>query len=207
MGGEGHDHLDQWPPVRYVGRMDETRGSGSPAAPAESGPRAAREFPIVHWQWCAFGSLQPAELYAALALRAAVFVVEQGCAFLDLDGHDACAHHLLGWRADPDGGHEALVAYLRVLPPLQKYPEPSIGRVITHSEYRGIGLGGALMAEGVARTRDAFPGVAIRIGAQQRLHRFYERLGFAQASSPYDEDGIAHIEMMLPALASVPTRE
>ncbi len=206
MGGERHDDLDQRPPVRYVGRMDETRVSGSPG-PAGSGPAAARRFPPVHWQWSAFGSLQPSELYAALALRAAVFVVEQGCAFLDPDGHDANAHHLLGWRAAPAGGHEALVAYLRVLPPRQKYAEPSIGRVITHPGYRGIGLGWALMEEGVARTRAAFPGFAIRLGAQQHLRRFYEGLGFAPACAPYDEDGIAHIEMLLPALASGRPRE
>ncbi|MEP6657710.1 MAG: GNAT family N-acetyltransferase [Betaproteobacteria bacterium] len=177
--------------------------SGSPG-PAGSGPQAARAFPTVRWQWCAFGSLQPAELYAALALRAAVFVVEQGCAFLDLDGHDANAHHLLGWRAAPAGEAEVLVAYLRVLPPGQKYAEPSIGRVVTHPGHRGIGFGWAVMEEGVARARAAFPGFAIRIGAQQHLHRFYERFGFAQASAPYDEDGIAHIEMLLPVPASGP---
>lgn len=188
--------------MRYVGRMDETRASG-PAVPAGSDPVAARRYPSVRWQWSAFASLQPSELYAALALRAAVFVVEQRCVFLDPDGHDAKAHHLLGWLASTACKHQALVAYLRVLPPRQKYPEPSIGRVITAPDYRGIGLSRELMQEAVARTRGTFAGFPIRIGAQQHLHRFYEGLGFTQASPPYDEDGITHIEMLLPAAGSV----
>ena len=51
-------------------------------------------------------------LYAALTLRAAVFVVEQDCPYLDPDGRDLepTTQHL--WIADDDG---AMAAYLRVL--------------------------------------------------------------------------------------------
>ena len=45
--------------------------------------------------------LTAAELYAVLAARQQVFAVEQHCAFLDADGHDVHAWHLLGWI---DGG-------------------------------------------------------------------------------------------------------
>ena len=41
--------------------------------------------PQVAWQWKRFAELTPAELYALLAARAEVFVVEQRCAFQDLD--------------------------------------------------------------------------------------------------------------------------
>ncbi len=150
--------------------------------------------PPVHWQWSGFDSLQPRELHAALMLRAAVFVVEQQCAFGDPDVYDADAWHLLGWSVDAAPARE-LIAYVRVLPP-GKYAEPSIGRVVTAASHRGLGLGRAAMIEGMRRARGLFPDSAIRIGAQQHLERFYASLGFRQASAPYDEDGIAHIEML-----------
>ena len=137
------------------------------------------------------------ELYAVLAARQQVFAVEQRCAFLDADGHDAHAWHLLGWVGGP--GAESLVAYLRVLDPGRKFAEPSIGRVLTLPPYRGIGLGRVLMAEGIARTGTAWPRHPIRIAAQQRLEAFYAGLGFRTASPPYDEDGIAHVDMLLEA--------
>lgn len=151
----------------------------------------------VKWHWSAFGGLSGAQVYAALALRSAVFVVEQACVFLDTDGHDAHAHHLLGFT---DAGQEvlpALIAYLRVLEPGHKYAEPSIGRVITAPSHRGIGLGRVLMLEGLRRTRATYPGQPIRIGAQERLRGFYLGLGFTVASPSYLEDGIPHIEMLL----------
>lgn len=151
--------------------------------------------PRVDWQWKRFAELAPAELYSLLAARAAVFVVEQACAFLDFDGLDACAWHLLGWAAQ--GEAPTLAAYLRLIEPGRKYPEPSIGRVLTTAAFRGTGLGRAAMREGVARAALLYPGRAIRIAAQQRLERFYQELGFRSVSAPYVEDGIAHVEMLL----------
>jgi ElaA protein len=63
--------------------------------------------------------LGTADLYAALAARQQVFAVEQRCAFLDADGHDAHAWHLLGWAGEPR--EQRLVAYLRVLDPGHKF--------------------------------------------------------------------------------------
>jgi ElaA protein len=146
--------------------------------------------------------LTAGELYEALAARQQVFAVEQHCAFLDADGHDAHAWHLLGWVGDP--GTQRLAAYLRVLDPRRKFAEPSIGRVLTLQPYRGVGLGRLLMAEGMARTANAWPRHAIRIAAQQRLEAFYASLGFRTASPPYDEDGIAHVDMLREAEALPP---
>ena len=150
--------------------------------------------PRIEWQWKRFAELEPQALYALLAARAAVFVVEQHCAFLDLDGLDACAWHLLGWAATEDG--PALAAYLRLIDPGRKYAEPSIGRVLTTAPFRGTGAGRAAMAEALARAAAVYPGRAIRIGAQQRLERFYAEFGFRTVSPPYREDGIAHVEML-----------
>ncbi len=150
--------------------------------------------PRVDWQWRRFAELSPAELYALLAARAAVFVVEQACAFNDCDGLDACAWHLLGWV--DAGAAPTLAAYLRLIDPGRKYAEPSIGRVLTTAACRGTGLGRAAMREGLERAALLYPRRAIRIGAQSRLERFYAEFGFSTVSAPYDEDGIAHVEML-----------
>lgn len=57
-----------------------------------------------------FSELTNDELYAVLKLRVDVFVVEQKCAYPDLDGKDPDALHV--FLSDEDG----IAAYLRVLP-------------------------------------------------------------------------------------------
>jgi len=148
---------------------------------------------VIDWRFARFGELSPREIHDLYRARAAVFVVEQDCAFQDLDGVDPECWHLLG--------HEGpeLVAYCRLVPPGVKYAEPSIGRVVTTQAARGTGRGRALMVEALARAEKLWPGRPIRIGAQHRLERFYEDFGFVTASAPYDEDGIPHVEMVRPA--------
>jgi len=130
-------------------------------------------------------------LYELLALRQLVFHVEQSCAYRDLDYADQPAHHLLGFAGD-----DRLVAYARLIPPGVKYAEPSIGRVVSHPEVRRTGAGRALMAEAILRAEALYGRVPVRIGAQRYLERFYASFGFQVAGEPYDEDGIAHIEMV-----------
>jgi ElaA protein len=149
----------------------------------------------INWSWKRFAELEPRELYALLGARAEVFVVEQACAFLDLDGLDEFAWHLLGWSNG--AGESRFAAYLRLIDPGRKYAEPSIGRVLTTAAFRGTGLGRAAMREGLARASALYPGQPLRIGAQQRLERFYRELGFRTVSDPYQEDGIAHVEMLV----------
>jgi ElaA protein len=141
------------------------------------------------WHVRTFAELTTAQLYAIMALRQRVFVVEQSCPYLDADGADQASTHV--W-AERGGG--AIAAYLRVVPAGVKFAEVSIGRVITAPEARGTGLGRELMKRGIA----AVGGGPIRIGAQAHLEKFYGELGFARASDVYDEDGIPHIEMVRP---------
>ena len=129
-----------------------------------------------------------------MAARQLVFAVEQRCAYLDADGFDVCAWHLLGWQSD--GARRELAAYLRLIDPGHRYAEPSIGRVLTSAGCRHTGLGRALMVEGMKRAEHAFPGQAIRISAQYRLEPFYASLNFRAVSACYEEDGIPHIEML-----------
>lgn len=145
------------------------------------------------WEALPFDALDVHRLYAILALREAVFVVEQNCPYLDCDGLDPVAWHLLCRRGD------TLLAYQRCLPPGTPYRESSIGRIIVPEAGRGRGLGRELVRRGIAFNRERWPGHAIRIGAQARLTAFYESLGFLVDGDVYDEDGIDHIHMVLPA--------
>ena len=156
----------------------------------------------VTWNWARWAALGADDVYDFLALRSEVFHVEQHVAgqpsgFLDVDGCDRSAWHLLGRATDASSG-SMLVTYLRLVDPGIKFREPSIGRVITRATRRGAGLGRALMREGLARAAVVWPHRPIRIGAQHRLVAFYASLGFAAVGEPYQEDGIAHIEMLHP---------
>jgi len=144
----------------------------------------------IEWQWCRLDELSPRQLYAVMAARSDVFVVEQNCVYRDLDGRDADALHLIGWSGD------AVAAYTRVLAPGTAFAEPSIGRVLTTKAFRRGGLGRELFAKSVAHVQTLYPGQSIRIGAQSYLEGFYGSFGFVKASEEYIEDGIAHIEMV-----------
>lgn len=146
------------------------------------------------WQWSRFSELSPEDLYAAVQLREAVFIVEQNCPYNDADGRDPHAWHLLGW-SDQQSGKD-LVAYARVFEPGVRYDECSIGRVVTAPRVRGGGLGKALMAEALRRVENLAPGQAIKIAAQRRLEKFYLEFGFRTVSEPYEEDGITHVDML-----------
>lgn len=148
---------------------------------------------MVTWDLLAFDALAPAELYAVLQLRQRVFVVEQQCPFLDADGADERALHLLGRTAGPPG----LAAYARLYLPGARHPDAaSIGRIVTHPDVRGTGLGRTLVSEALRRVAALAPGADVRIGAQRYLERFYEEFGFRRVSDEYDEDGIPHVDMV-----------
>lgn len=146
---------------------------------------------VPEWSFAHFRDLSVADLYDIVALRTAVFVVEQACPYQDTDGIDAVSHHL--WTRDAEG---RLVAYLRVVPPGARYAEPSLGRIITAKTARHTGLGKALVREGIGRAEGLYGRQAIRIGAQRYLLRFYEGLGFVSTGHEYDEDEIPHTEML-----------
>jgi ElaA protein len=145
--------------------------------------------PNIAFEWQAFDAFSSDALYQLLRFRQAVFVVEQGSPYPDLDGLDRGASHLL---LRIDGG---LAGCLRLLPP----PRLRIGRVAIAAERRGQGLGRRLMREGLARCRACHPRQAILITAQTPLVGFYESLGFSAISPPYDDYGVPHIDMRLPA--------
>ena len=135
-----------------------------------------------------FNELTADELYDILAARAEVFVVEQNCAYQDLDGIDKNAYHVY-YKEDGK-----IVAYLRVIDKGERLDEVSIGRVI--SLKRRCGLGSALMREGLRVAKEKFGATKVKIGAQLYAKPFYESVGFQQISGEYLEDGIPHIYML-----------
>lgn len=143
------------------------------------------------WQWRSFEDLSIDELYDVLGLRQLVFCVEQKCPYLDADGYDRHALHLMG----KNDGHR-LLAYLRLIRPGGRYDEVSIGRVVTHPDIRGKGFGRFLMEEGIRKAVPLYPGQSMRIAAQCYLERFYGEFGFVPSGERFDEDGIMHVIMI-----------
>lgn len=140
--------------------------------------------------WHEIDDLAPRALYAMLKLRTDVFIVEQNCAFAEIDGKDIGAFHL----RILDG--EELAAYLRVLSPEKDAPV-KIGRVVVAPNYRGYKLGQRLMQEAVDFAQARFPGQPIELGGQSHLQKFYGSFGFVAISEEYLEDNIPHIDMRL----------
>jgi ElaA protein len=130
-----------------------------------------------------FDELGNIDLYRMLQLRAEVFVVEQDCAFLDIDGRDVEPSTVHLWLEHED----RLVGYARILP----VPGATeLGRIVTPLDLRGTGVGATLMREAMQRIEGP-----ILLKAQARLSDWYERFGFDMAGDPFVEDGIPHVPM------------
>ena len=143
----------------------------------------------IQWKIKTFETLSVNELYDILRLRSEIFVVEQNCVYLDLDGKDKQALHLFG---EFEG---KIVAYSRLFKPGISFDNASIGRVVVDANYRDRKWGHDLMREAIAQVQSHFGESKITIGAQLYLKKFYESHGFVQTSEMYLEDDIPHIEM------------
>ncbi|HEY2452504.1 MAG TPA: GNAT family N-acetyltransferase [Scandinavium sp.] len=146
---------------------------------------------MIQWNDLHHSQLTVQQLYALLQLRCEVFVVEQTCAYQDVDGDDLVGEnrHILGWR---DG---ELVAYARILKSDAEFEPVVIGRVIVSRAVRGEKLGVQLMEQTLASCQQYWPQKALFLGAQAHLQPFYARFGFSPVTDIYDEDGIPHIGM------------
>lgn len=143
----------------------------------------------IQWKIKPFENLSANELYDILRLRSAIFVVEQNCVYLDLDGKDKVALHLFG---EYEG---KIVAYSRLFKAGISFDNASIGRVVVDANYRDKKFGHDLMREAIGGIKTHFGESKITIGAQLYLKKFYESHGFVQTSEMYLEDDIPHIEM------------
>ncbi|MCD0445982.1 GNAT family N-acetyltransferase [Glycomyces sp. A-F 0318] len=137
----------------------------------------------------AFAELDGAAVFALARLRQAVFVVEQECAYPDLDDCDTDPGTRHFWIGGEDGG---AVACLRVLRGGEGGADWRIGRVCCLKEARGTGLSAGLMAAALEWTG---PEADVVLGAQTYAAGFYRRFGFVEDGEEYLEDGIAHVPM------------
>lgn len=146
---------------------------------------------MTRWQDLHHTELSVTDLYSVLALRNAVFIVEQNCPYQDIDGDDLTGEnrHLLGWR---DG---SLVAYARILKSDNELEPVVIGRVVISPSARGEKLGYRLMEQAMASCQQHWPQQAIYLGAQAHLQAFYAHFGFRPVTDVYEEDGIPHVGM------------
>ncbi|BDD09024.1 GNAT family acetyltransferase [Fulvitalea axinellae] len=138
-----------------------------------------------------FRELSLDELYAIIKLRVDVFVVEQECPYPELDDKDQKSLHVLCWKKGE------LVAYARLLPENISYPEASIGRFVVRQDQRKHGYGKVLMSGCLDFIINRWGCDSIKIQAQNYLKDFYKSFGFKAITSPYLEDGIPHIDMIL----------
>ncbi|WP_130911666.1 GNAT family N-acetyltransferase [Pseudomonas sp. Sample_9] len=145
----------------------------------------------IEWICKHHSDLGKEQLYALLKLRSDVFVVEQKCAYPDLDGQDleGDTHHLMGWEDDQ------LMAYLRLLDPESQGGDVVIGRVITAPAGRGKGLGHEMMEQALKQAEKHWPQVPIYLSAQAHLQGYYGKYGFVAVGEEYLEDDIPHIGM------------
>lgn len=143
----------------------------------------------LEWTIKSFESLSVNELCDILRLRSEIFVVEQNCVYLDLDGKDQKALHLFGTF---EGN---IVAHARLFKPGISFVHASIGRVTVEAKHREKKWGHELMRQAIAGVLEHFGETEITIGAQLYLKKFYESHGFVQTSEMYLEDDIPHIQM------------
>lgn len=145
----------------------------------------------MNWTLKAWTELSVDELYQAYKLRTDVFVVEQGCAYPEIDEHDPECRHLFAWK------DKELQAYARICPPHSVYPQASLGRIVVKAECRGQGLGRDLVRRSLQALREEHPNQAVKIQAQEYLESFYASFGFKTITSSYPDVMVMHVDMLL----------
>ena len=146
---------------------------------------------ILNFQIKHFNELSLIEFHDLIALRVKIFVVEQNCSYLELDGKDKISYHVICRN-----GTGEIMATARILPQGISYEEVSIGRVVTDESVRGKGEGHLLMKACMDFIRKEFGRVPVKISAQSHLEKFYNAHLFFSTGKEYLEDDIPHMEML-----------
>ncbi len=151
----------------------------------------------ISWTHKSFAELQNTELYEILALRQKVFIIEQQDIYLDTDGQDLSAIHLMGY--DSAAGKK-IIAYARIIFPDAENKQQNttrFGRVIVDKSYRGNGLAKTLIQKTLEYLQNStYSKCPIKISAQIYLIDFYKSFGFNTLGEIYLDGTIEHIDMM-----------
>ncbi len=129
------------------------------------------------------------ELYEILMLRVQVFVVDQTCPYLEVDGRDQQSWHV--YLKDEEG----IQAYLRVIEKGVAFDEVAIGRVIALKRRQGLGT--RILQEGIRVAKEKLGADRVVLEAQTYCRSLYEKQGFRQTSEEFLDEGIPHIKMEL----------
>lgn len=146
---------------------------------------------ILNTQFYSFEELSIHLMYNLLKLRSEVFVVEQQCIYLDIDGNDKDAIHLIATHENE------IVYYSRIFEKGKYYQNyASIGRVIVNEKYRKAKLGDELMSKSLEYILLKWGNIPVKIAAQEHLEKFYNKHGFKKIEERFLDDGIWHIYMI-----------
>ena len=137
-----------------------------------------------------WNKLSNKEINDIFSLRSEVFIVEQNCAYQDVDGKDELADHVMLYI------EEELVGYTRVFVENTYFKEASFGRAVVKKKHRGEGYGHLLVDKSLEELK-AKKQSPIKISAQSYLKEFYASHGFLAKGDEYMEDGIPHTAMYL----------
>lgn len=141
-----------------------------------------------------FKELNTHELYAIMRLRSEVFVVEQNCVYLDADGRDIEAYHVMAWHQGLEKSE--LVGYARLMLPKLDEDAISSGRLCVSNSFRKSGLAYQLVEAVLKIIDDLQDDRPLIISAQSYLINFYRKLNFKTEGEEYLEDGLPHIRMV-----------
>jgi ElaA protein len=143
------------------------------------------------WNIKKFNELDTNILYSILKLRSEVFVLEQKCAYLDIDEKDKKAIHIFSLDKI-----NSCIAYGRIFKASDYYKNyTAITRIVIRKKDREKKLGYELVKKLIEICLEKFPKIKIKISAQKYLQKFYEKSGFVFKGENYLEDGIPHCAM------------
>ena len=145
----------------------------------------------ITWNIKKFNQIDANILYSILKLRSEVFVLEQKCAYLDIDDKDKKATHIFSL----DKGDNC-IAYGRIFKPNDYYKSyTAITRIVIRKKDRNKKLGYLLVKKLIEFCTEKYTEKTIKISAQKHLQKFYENCGFLFKGENYLEDGIPHCAM------------
>ncbi|PWG00147.1 GNAT family N-acetyltransferase [Levilactobacillus bambusae] len=138
-----------------------------------------------------FDELTTMELFEIYRVRTAVFVVEQDCAYQEVDLDDLRAQHLFFVN---EAGK--IIAYARLIPE-RDGRQIRLGRVLVTIGSRHHGYAEALIEAALEVVRLTYPNAEQVVAqAQAYLKKFYQGFGFKATSDVYLETGIPHVDMV-----------